>query len=71
MVSSAKIIEVNNALDAPANIADIPITAAMESVMPEAGNKYRVTLPNNIPVAPPIVNNGAKVPPEIYPYNLS
>ena len=65
VVSKAKIIEVSKALDAPANIADIPANAARGIVTPEEGKKYRMILPNNAPVAPPMVNKGANVPPDV------
>ena len=65
VVSSANMIAVSNALDAPANIADIPTKAASGIVISDEGKKLMITLPSSAPVAPPIVNNGAKVPPEV------
>ena len=39
VVSNAKMIAVNKALDAPANMADMPMSAASGKVMPEEGNR--------------------------------
>ena len=65
VVSSANTIEVRKALEAPANIADIPTNTESGIVIPTSGNQNIPTLPNNAPIAPPIVSNGANVPPEV------
>src|SRR3954467_11532150 len=61
----AKTMDVSSALDAPANIADIPINAARGIEIPALEKKLLNESPNNPPVAAPIVNNGASVPPDV------
>jgi hypothetical protein len=46
-------------------MAAMPTNAAKGRVTPDAGNKRNTTLPNIAPVAPPMVSNGASVPPEV------
>ena len=65
MVSNPKMIEVRTALEAPANMADIPISAASVSVIPDPGYVLIIIVASNAPVAPPIVSKGASVPPEV------
>src|SRR5690606_1488785 len=65
VVSRAKAIDVRNALEAPANNADIPTSTANGIFIPTSGNQYIPTLPSNAPAAPPMVIKGASVPPEV------
>src|SRR5690606_38137454 len=65
VVSRAKTIDVRNALEAPANNADIPTSTANGIFIPTSGNQYIPTLPSNAPAAPPMVIKGASVPPEV------
>src|SRR5690606_25046980 len=65
VVSNANTTEVRNALDAPANIAAIPISAAVGRLISSVGNKYNNNIPSNAPAAPPMVSNGASVPPDV------
>src|SRR5690606_18485677 len=65
VVSKAKTIEVRNARDDPANMADMPTNAANGTVTPVDGNQCSTPMPNNAPAAPPMVSRGAKVPPEV------
>ena len=61
----AKVMLVRYALEAPANIADMPINAAMGILMPASGKMYLTNIPIIAPAAPPMVNNGASVPPDV------
>jgi len=65
VVSIKKTIEVSIALEAPANIAAIPIIAAVARLIPLPGNICNTSVPSKAPAAPPIVNKGASVPPEV------
>src|SRR5690606_11217539 len=65
VTSNAKTIDVNKALADPANILAIPIKAQVGKLISLCGKKYKVTIPNAKPVAPPMVNKGANVPPEV------
>ena len=65
VVSIRKTIEVSIALEAPANIAAIPIKAAVAMFIPLSGNICNTIIPSKAPVAPPIVNKGANVPPDV------
>src|SRR5690606_25911152 len=65
VVSTAKMMDVNSALEEPANMADIPTKPASGNTTPDSGKKYSKPVPKIAPVAPPMVNNGASVPPEV------
>ena len=65
VVSSAKMIEVSKARDAPANIAAIPTNAVKGIEISALGKNCKINKPINEPVAPPIVKSGASVPPEV------
>ena len=65
VVSRANTMEVMKARDDPANMADMPTNAASGRVTPEEGNMVRMALPSNAPMAPPMVSNGASVPPDV------
>src|SRR5690606_39773451 len=65
VTSNAKTIDVNRALADPANMLAIPIKAQVGKLISLCGKKYKIDIPNASPVAPPIVNNGAKVPPDV------
>ena|SRR6266496_533791 len=65
VVSKAKTIDVNKALEAPANIAAIPINAQVGRLISVKGKIFCTIIPNNTPNAPPIVNKGARVPPDV------
>lgn len=65
VASKAKTIEVKSAREAPAKSAAIPTKAAKVTVTPEFGKQKIINIPNKDPKAPPMVSNGAKVPPEV------
>src|SRR5690349_9564704 len=58
-------IDVSSARDEPANMADIPTSAASVIVTPECGKMLIQAMPSSAPVAPPMVSSGASVPPEV------
>lgn len=65
VVSNAKTTEASSARDAPANIAAIPTSAQMRVSIPNCGTSMLIPSPIATPQPPPIVNNGASVPPEV------
>jgi hypothetical protein len=65
VVSIAKTIEVSTARDAPVNIAVMPTNPATRGSIFIHGARTRPALPIIAPSAPPIVNNGARVPPDV------
>src|SRR5690349_25065856 len=65
VASSAKAMLVRYAREAPANMADMPISAAIGRPMCADGKTSTSTEPAIAPQAPPMVNKGASVPPEV------
>src|SRR5438045_7564239 len=63
VVSNANTADASSARDAPAKIAAMPTSAAMRMSMPHEGNRRAAPAPSSAPIAPPIVNSGASVPP--------
>ena len=43
----------------------MPSNAAIGMVIPELGKNIKITAPVIAPAAPPMVNNGASVPPDV------
>src|SRR6478735_4457612 len=58
-------MEVSSALDAPANIEAIPTSAASVMLTGNAGKNLCTDIASSAPAAPPIVNSGASVPPDV------
>ena len=65
VVSNAKTIDANRAREAPAKMAAMPTKPAMRGSIPSAGNNDAPSAPTVAPRPPPIVNSGAKVPPDV------
>src|SRR5437588_11652804 len=65
VVSKAKTTDASSAREAPANIAAIPTSAQMRGSMPNLGNCTASSSPRKTPQAPPMVNSGANVPPDV------
>ncbi len=57
--------EARSAREAPENIAAMPTSAAMRTSIPRCGAIALAATPIRAPSPPPIVNNGASVPPEV------
>ena len=65
MVSNANTTEVSTAREAPANSAAMPTSAASRGSRCSHGAQRAAARPSSAPSAPPMVNSGASVPPEV------
>jgi len=65
VVSKANTTLASNAREAPANIDAIPTRAATRMSNPAWGKIAITPAPASAPLPPPIVINGARVPPEV------
>ena len=65
VVSNANTTDASSARDAPANMAAIPTSAPMRRSIPARGAAAAAPAARTAPSAPPMVNNGASVPPEV------
>src|SRR5689334_24749042 len=65
VVSNANTAEAMKARDAPPNMAAIPTSAATRTSTCKLGQSATIAPPPASPSAPPIVHNGASVPPDV------
>src|SRR5215470_23660 len=65
VVSNANTTDASNACDAPAKMDAMPTSAATCGSTPSDGATATAAAPNSAPTPPPMVNNGASVPPDV------